>query len=78
MVISRTVLGRFGYLKEALSAYISMPKVGILSPTISPFAKPLRVRLPVVFTFSILLEYSSGIRAKKFWNELVGVLKVRS
>ena len=66
MLMSLIVFGKSGYLTVALSANISSPKVGILSPTISPLANPFRVRLPVVFTFSILLLYSSGIRAKKF------------
>ena len=78
ITIFSTDFGKSGYLKEALLEAISKLNFGIVVSVSIPFAKPETVKSPVVFTLAKFPAYASGITPKKFLNEEVGVLKVKS
>ena len=73
-----TDFGRFGYLKDALFEAISILNLGTEVLEYKPFATPVTVKSPLVFTSFRLLEYCDGINPKKFLNEDVGVLNFKS
>ena len=78
ITIFSTVLGKLGYLKEALLDAISILNFGTVVSEYKPFAKPITVKSPVVFTLSKLEAYAAGIIPKKFLKEEVGVLNFKS
>ena len=65
IAIFSTRFGKSGYLKDALLELILISKCGIVVSLFTPLIFPFTLKFPVVATFSMFLEYSLGITARK-------------
>ena len=73
-----TALGKSANLNMALFDVISILNFGIVVSVNLPFTIPETLKSPSVLTSFKFAAYASGTKPKKFLNEEVGVLKLKS